>query len=185
MSANRMQRGTTALLVVDIQEKMMPHIADGQAVIGRSFVAATGFNQLDLPVLVTEQYRKGLGETVEALATELAGASLTVEKMAFSACVDDVKQKLIAINARQVLVVGVETHVCVLQTCMDLMDMGLTAYLAVDACGSRRPLDHEVALSRLNQAGVVLTTVESALLELVGSASEADFKALLPIIKPL
>jgi nicotinamidase-related amidase len=82
-------------------------------------------------------------------------------------------------------VIGVETHVCVLQSCLDLLEMGLTPFLPVDAVGSRRMVDHDVALRRLEAAGTVLTTVESTLLELVGSAEERFFKTLLPVIKPL
>ena len=183
MSCPRLRFEHTALLVVDVQERLLPHMHDADRLIQRVGQLVDAANALDLPVLVTEQYRKGLGSTVSELADKLPATHATFEKLKFSACIEPVRETLVRLNRRTVLVCGIEAHVCVLQTCFDLLQHGMLATVMVDAVSSRRRVDQEVAVSRMVQAGVVPTTVESALLEIVHEAGGDRFKAILPLIR--
>jgi nicotinamidase-related amidase len=173
----------TAILVVDLQEKLLPHMHNAKALTQQAGRLIDGANVLGVPLLVTEQYRKGLGVTVPELASKLAGAACNYDKLKFSSCIEPVRETLTARGVRTVVVCGIEAHVCVLQTCLDLIDAGYVTALVTDAIGSRRAFDQETAVQRMIQAGVVPTTVESFLFELVHEAGTPRFKALLPIVK--
>ena len=136
-----------------------------------------------MPVLATEQYRKGLGVSVPEVASRLTGCKGVYEKLQFSALIEPVRQQLDAGQTRSVLVCGIEAHVCVLQTCLDLAREGFVPFVVTDAVSSRKATDVSMALQRLMQAQVVPTTVESALLELVHEGGTSQFKAILPLIK--
>lgn len=183
MPTIRLQLQHTALLVVDVQEKLVPHMHAPDALVGQIDRLITGANALNVPVLVTEQYPKGLGTTIPRLTASLSSAVCRHEKVKFSACIEPVRETLARHHIRSVLVCGIEAHVCVLQTCLDLADAGFLPAVVADAIGSRRSSDQEVALMRLIQAGVIPTTVESALLELVHEASGDRFKSILPVIR--
>lgn len=173
----------TALLVVDVQEKLLPHVHNSKQVVrqvGRLVDAAQG---LELKMMVTEQYRKGLGLTVPILAGRWPEGTPVCEKLKFSAVVEPVEEQLNEWRTRGVLVCGVETHVCILQTCLDLLHKGWHVAVVTDAVGSRRKEDHEAAILRMVQAGVVPTTVEAIIMELVVEAGTPRFKTVLPIIK--
>jgi nicotinamidase-related amidase len=174
---------TTLLLVVDIQEKFIPHIHEAERVVSGSVRMLRAANVLGLPVIVTEQYRKGLGTTVPQVLEAAASASV-IEKMTFS-CLgsESVRQAIDEAGARTVLLVGIEAHVCILQTAMDLLDLGLRPQVVADAVSSRRESDMLAALERMRQAGVVIATSEMTILELVRDASLPAFKAVLPLIK--
>jgi nicotinamidase-related amidase len=173
----------TAILVVDLQEKLLPHMHNAEAVTRQAGRLIDGANALGVPVLVTEQYRKGLGSTVPELASRLTGAACHQEKLKFSACIEPVREILAARGIRAVAVCGIEAHVCVLQTCLDLIDSGYVTAVVSDAIGSRRLTDQQAAERRMIQAGVVPTSVESLLLEWVHEAGTPRFKAILPIVK--
>ncbi len=183
MAIPRLEPDGTALLVVDVQERLLPAMhnsADVERQVGRMI---DGANVLGLPILVTEQYRKGLGLTVPSLADRLKSAVCVEEKLKFSACVEPVIAALEQRSIRSVVVVGIEAHVCVMQSCLDLAELGYVVAAAVDAIGSRRLADQSAAVDRLVQAGVIPTTVESALLEMTHEAGTDRFKAILPVIK--
>lgn len=183
MSIQRLAAEQTALLVVDVQEKLASAMSDRAGLerqVGRLIDAA---GVLDLPVLVTEQYPRGLGPTVGPVASRLAAGTLRHEKLKFSACIEPVRTALVAGGVRSVLVCGIEAHVCVLQTCLDMLDEGFTVAVVVDAIDARRSLDRDVAVRRLVQAGVLPVTVESVVLEMVREAGGERFKAVLPLIK--
>ena len=183
MATARLQLGTTCLLVVDLQEKLVPAMNDSEHLVQQVGRLIDGVSVLEVPILVTEQYRKGLGTTVPELARRLGGAVCNQEKLKFSACIEPVRQQLTQSGARTVLVCGLEAHVCVLQTCLDLLDNGFVVAVATDAIGSRRRADLDAAVLRMVQAGVLSTTVESALFELVHEADGQLFKAILPIVR--
>lgn len=183
MSAVRLQLERTAVLVVDVQEKLLPVMDESDHVLQQIGKLVDGAAALQLPTLVTEQYRQGLGCTVQQLATKLTHAVCNEEKMSFSACIEPICHRLKETGTRSVLVCGIEAHVCVLQSCLDLIDAGFIVAVVVDAIGSRRAVDRESAVQRMVQAGVLPTTVEAALLELVHEAGSDRFKAVLPIIK--
>ena len=189
----RLTRSSTALLVVDVQERLLP-VIDGAAELERRVVAfLQGAAALGLATIVTEQYPKGLGPTVASVAAALGatqtaaqGGAAPVEKLSFSCCGEpEVVRRLGAIAPRTVLVVGIEAHVCVLQTCLDLLERRLTPVVVADCVGSRHAYDRDVALARIAQAGGVVTTLESALFELLGVAGTDEFKAISKIVKPL
>lgn len=173
---------TAVVLLVDLQEKFLPVIQGVDGCIeaaGRLMDCAA---VLGLPLVVTEQYPAGLGRTCEPLRSRLGDAPI-VEKVRFSACIEPVLDLLRERDRRQILLIGVETHVCVQQTALDLLRLGYDVHVCADAVGSRRRLDHDIALARMRQAGACITTVESAVLEMVGEAGSDLFKSILKIIK--
>ena len=136
-----------------------------------------------MPILATEQYREGLGPTVTPIADRFKSAVGVFEKLRFSACIDSVQQRLGDLEIKSVVVAGIEAHVCVLQTALDLLDAGFVTAVAVDAVGSRRATDADVAMRRMHGAGVVLTTVESVLFELACEAGTDRFRRILKLVK--
>ena len=183
MPIARLDATTTAVLVVDIQEKLLPVMHNADQVVAQAGRLLDGAAVLELPVIVTEQYRKGLGATVPSLLPRLQHAAGVHEKLMFSAMIDPVAQQLAAMGARQVLVCGIEAHVCILQTCLDLAREGYLPFVVADAIGSRRETDHHTALARMTQAGVIPTTAESALLEMVREGGTDTFRQMLPVIR--
>ncbi len=183
MSLPRFHREHTALLVIDMQERLLPMMYDFQSVQQQVSRLIDGANVLKLPVLVTEQYKKGLGNTLPEIDARLQAVIHREEKTRFSACTPALRQQLAALRGGHVLVCGIEAHVCVLQTCLDLVEAGFVAGVVVDAVGSRRPTDRDTALQRMIQMGVVPVTVESVLLEMTQQAGTDLFKVLLPVIK--
>lgn len=181
----RPARDATALLVIDIQERLLPVIAGGSAIVTRTSVAVRGAVELGIPLLATEQYPKGLGSTVAELAGLLEVTGLP-DKLSFSACgVEKIDSELARLAPRSVIVAGIETHVCVMQTCLDLLERESTPVVLADCTGSRHEHDHRIALDRLRQAGAIITTVESVLFELTGRAGSDEFKAISKLVKPL
>ena len=173
----------SALLVIDVQEKLVPTIHEKEVLLRRAGRLIDGFNELDLPVLATEQYRAGLGETVPELGRRLPRDRCVFEKLKFSACIEPVRQRLSESNTRSVVLAGIEAHVCVLQTAIDLVDAGYVTAVAVDATASRRSIDKEMAIKRMIQVGVIPTTVESALFELTHEAGTERFRRIHKMIK--
>ena len=173
-SPELMSRSDTALLVVDVQERLVPAISDGPRVVWNVRRLIDGAKILGLPVLATEQYPKGLGPTVADLAERLepAPSKLTFSCGGCPGLFDDLQAR----GARKVLVCGIETHVCVQQTVLDLLADGWRVYVAADAVGSRFEIDHHSALQRMDSAGAALTTTEAALFEWCEAAGTPEFK---------
>jgi nicotinamidase-related amidase len=172
----------TLILIVDIQERLVPAIHEVSACLDavRRLVGAA--RVLGVPMLATEQYPAGLGPTLASLREQIADVPM-VEKTRFSACVQEVLERLAGASARAIIVVGIEAHVCVQQTVLDLLRLGYTPYLCVDAIGSRRPLDRDTAIERMRDAGAIVTTTESVIFELTGEAGTDTFKKVLKIVK--
>ena len=183
MPVQRLIPEHTALLVVDMQEKLMPLMHNAERLVVQAGKMIDVAKALELPVLVTEQYRIGLGTTVQPLADRLDHAVCNHEKFKFSACTAPIRAELERLPSRCVIVCGIEAHVCILQSCLDLADAGYVTAVVCDAIGSRREADQQTAIQRLIQAGIVPITVESAALELVREAGSTHFKAVLPIIR--
>ena len=174
------------LMVVDLQEKLLPAIADHERVTRRAVVMIKAAKILGLPLLWTEQYRKGLGHTVPAIAEAIGDAAGPMEKMAFGCLGDNAIAKAARASDRsQLILIGIETHVCMLQTALKAIEGGWTVFLAEDATGSRRASDHECALRRLNQAGVVPASVEMLVMEGLRVAGGERFKAILPLLREI
>jgi nicotinamidase-related amidase len=173
----------TVGLVIDLQERLVPHMHAGEELIARTRILLQGLRLLDIPVLWTEQYPRGLGKTVGAVA-ELLSHDIPFEKITFSCCDDAaIRSRIRSLGRKTVLVAGIEAHVCVLQTALDLSGFGMSPVVVEDAVSSRRENDKRVALGRIAAEGGRLTTVESALFELARTARHSSFKALSKLVK--
>ena len=188
-SPELMSRDDSALVVVDVQEKLIGLIHDQERVvwnIGRLIDAA---RLLGLPVVATEQYPKGLGPTTPALAERLqatddSAACETAEKIAFS-CGEcgSLFAKLREQGRFKLLLAGIEAHVCVQQTAFDLTAAGFRVYLAADAVGSRHGFDRQIALRRMESCGASLTTTEAAMFEWCERAGTPEFKEISRLVR--
>ena len=172
-SPELMSAGDTALLVVDVQQRLVPAIAGHERVVWNIRRLIEGAEALGLPVAATEQYPKGLGSTVPELAERLGEIPA---KLTFSCggC-PQVFEGLHGRGALKLLVCGMETHVCIQQTVLDLLAEGWLVYVAVDAVGSRHEIDHRTALGRIDSSGATLTTTEAALFEWCAVAGTPEF----------
>jgi len=180
-SPELMSVGDTALLIVDVQEKLVPAIADHERVVFNARRLIDGAKILGIPVVATEQYPKGLGPTVPELAERLGSipAKLT---FSCSGC-PEVFEKLREDGINKILVAGIEAHVCVQQTVLDLLGDAWRVYLAIDAVGSRFPLDRDTAFRRMDSSGAVLTTTEAALFEWCYIAGTPEFKKISRLVR--
>ena len=181
-SLHLMSRKDTAILVVDIQEKLFPMIAERDQVLANCRLVLKAANALNLRVVVTEQYPKGLGHTIAELADLIQNPA--IEKLTFSCCGEEgLVSKIGAGGIKKVLLIGIEAHVCVQQTAFDLLANGFDVYLAIDAVGSRHANDKNWALQRMQKAGVSLTTAESAVFEWTERSGTTEFKTISQLIK--
>lgn len=170
-----------ALLVVDLQIRLVAAVPGREGVVHQALRLARGAAILGVPVVATEQYPERLGPSVPGLSKFVADrpAKRTFHCLGAPGVLDGLKER----GVRHVTLAGVETHVCVAQTALELLGRGFAVQVAVDAVGSRHPLDGEVALRRLERAGAVLTTVETALFEWAGTSERPEFKALSALIR--
>ena len=178
----RLRRADTLLLIVDVQEKLMPVIHQAERVEANCAVLAKAARELRLPMVVTEQYPEKLGATAGSVR-EAAGFPTAIGKLRFSACTEQTLAAIESSGRKTVLLCGVEAHVCVLQTALDLRERGYQVFAARDALSSRTPENAQIGWERMQSAGVLPTSTESALFELLEEAGTPDFKAILPLIK--
>lgn len=176
-------RDTTALLIIDIQEKILDVMINKERLIDNTIKLIKGFKILNLPIFYTEQYPKGLGATTHLLLKELEGLS-PIQKTSFS-CLSagNLFQRLKDNNIKQVVVAGIESHVCIQQTVFDLLANGFQVDLCTDATSSRKENDLLTALERMKKNNAELTTVESVLFELLEDSKTDEFKLISSIIK--
>lgn len=182
---SRITVADTQVLFIDLQEKLMPLIADREAIVARCQDLIAAARLFGLPVTATEQYTSGLGHTVEPLGARLKEVNARFfEKLVFCATgLAGLREHLVALDRPNVIVAGVEAHICVLQTAIDLQRRGWQAFVCADAIGSRHEFDFEMALVRMQQAGVVVSTVESLLFELCEECGTERFRRMLEIVK--
>lgn len=173
----------SALLIVDIQERLVPVMHHHEKMVRRTARLIRGAHHFGVPLLVTEQYPRGLGETVAELSRHIVDPLCIEEKTRFSACIEPVRTQLELCGAQSVVVAGIEAHVCVLGTCLDLIEAGYQVFLPWDAITSRRLEDKQAACERLTQAGTLPSTVESILLEWLGDAHDSRFRQIQELIK--
>ncbi len=172
----------TGLLVVDVQTKLVAVQSDAERVVWNVRRLLDGAKILGVPSAATEQYPEKLGGTVPDLDSRLSVSPQS--KLAFSAAAcDEIFTTWRAAGIHRVLVCGIETHVCVQQTTLDLLAAGFQVFVAVDAVSTRFPIDHQIALRRMEASGAVLTTVEAALFEWCAKAGTAEFKAISKLVK--
>jgi nicotinamidase-related amidase len=177
------ERAISQLLVVDAQERLAPAIADASGVERHIGILLDAARELSVPVIVSEQYRKGLGATLPGLMDRAQGVQ-PIEKMEFS-CFANVAlgAALTADSRRATVICGMEAHVCVLQTALDMRAAGLKVHVVADAVGSRRPDSREVALERMRAAGIDVVTTEMVLFEWLRTAAVPEFKAVSKLIR--
>ncbi len=181
--AARLEQRRCQLLVVDVQARLLPHIDASDQVVGQIARICRAARELELPIALTEQYPAGLGRTDERILQAAGGAPL-LEKLTFSVWQEQAaREHLISADRPQVLLTGIEAHVCVQQTCFDLLEAQMVPFVLADAVGSRRGYDREVALGRMQRAGAVITTVEAAIFEMLDRCDTGLFKRILPIVK--
>lgn len=169
-----------ALLLIDLQERLVPAIHDGERMVGRAGRLAEAARLLDVPVLATEQYPKGLGPTVGQLT---AYPRATLEKTMFSAADAPGFAGLIPAGTREIVIAGCETHVCVLQTALGLLGSRYRVILAADAAGSRHLADHDAAVERVRQHGAEVVTTEMVIFEWLRDAKHPAFREAQKLIR--
>jgi nicotinamidase-related amidase len=182
-ASHRLTRTQAGLVVVDIQDRLLPAIFEKERVLQNTLRLVQGVGILQVPIFATEQYRKGLGATVPEVATAIP-AFAPLEKLAFSACgaaafLPALKQKKVS----QAILCGIEAHVCVSQTCLDLLDEGFRVFVVADAISSRTPENYQIGLDRMRAAGAVIVSTEMVLFELLEQAGTAEFKQILALVK--
>jgi nicotinamidase-related amidase len=180
-TVKRLRPETSVLIVVDVQDKLLVKIPTAAAMVRNAAFLLDVAALLGVPARATEQYPKGLGPTTADLARRLPQP--LPAKTAFSCCgAGTFLEELEVLRRPNVVLVGMETHVCVAQTAFDLLHAGLHVFLPVDALAARGAVDHDTAIRRLEQAGAVPTTAEAVAFEWVGDASHAQFKALSKLV---
>ena len=168
---------------VDVQEKLFPHISNKEELEKNLLILIKGLKLHNIPIIVNEQYKKGIGETISSLK-ELTDSYPHFEKTTFSCCGNEDGLAAIKVTGKKfVILAGIETHVCVLQTALDLLEEGLQPVLVTDCVNSRKEKDKEMAIMRLVQAGVIPTTYESLLFELTVNAKNPSFKEISSLVK--
>ena len=172
------------LVIVDMQVKLAPAMpADTlKSVIKNCGILAQASQILAVPVIVTEHYAQGFGETLPEIKSYLSN-SKSIAKMAFSACGEPKFNQQLQRENSHIILVGMEAHICVLQTALDLIEAGKTVFVAEDAILSRTPANKANAIARLQQAGAIITNTESVVFEWLGNANHEAFKALSKLIR--
>ncbi len=174
------------LVVIDVQERPMavmpPEIGDN--ILKNISVLISSADILQFPIIYTEHYPRGLGKTSPQIKQILLNHSTPIEKISLSCCGEDTfNNQLVKINKKQVILTGIEAHVCVLQTALDLLRQDFIVFIVSDAICSRHKLDWQIALSLANKAGAFITTTEIILFQLLGRAGTADFKNIQNLLK--
>ncbi len=182
--ANRLLRDQALLVVIDLQERLLAAIEDHERVVGRAVLLAKAARLLEIPILWTEQNSARLGPTHPNVVEAIGEAARPLEKLRFG-CLDDQGffDAAAASGRTQMILCGIEAHVCVLQSALRAVNTGWGVFIPEDAVGSRRAWDLHVALARLSQAGAVPATAEMLVMEALGGADDPAFKQILPLLK--
>ena len=176
-------REDSLLLIIDIQQAMLKVIDSWETVAGKVKQLIQSANALEVPILLTEQYKKGLGETISELVQEIESPQI-FPKEHFSACLEENFIPTVqSFNRKKIIVVGMETHVCVLQTCLDLIKAGFQVHLVADAVASRVKQNRGIAIDIMRQAGAVITSTEIVIFQWAFRANTDEFRKILPIVK--
>ena len=180
----RINKDDAVLVVIDFQERMIPAMRDGEGAVAEGVKLIKGCMAIGCPVLVTQQYTKGLGGSVAEIQEAFESFD-HIEKSSFSAMGEErFRDVLKGLGRKNVILCGVEAHVCVLQSALDMLEAGYDVFLATDAISSRKKRDERPAVLRMIQAGVTPTSVESALFELLDNDSKSDtFKTISRLVK--
>ena len=184
MSVLRPERAV--IVAIDLQERLIPAIADRQKVVTNTVLILRLAEVLGIPVVLTTQYRKGLGETVAEVRDAAPGVT-PLDKTSFGCFLDDAfLRRLSELGSRdQLLVAGVESHICVAQTVLGAIEKSYAVHVVSDAIGSRTEANREVGLRRMERAGALVSSAEMCVYELLGRSDTAAFKKMLPLLKGL
>lgn len=181
---NCLQVQQSALLVVDLQERLLPNIHNYHQAVKNTVVLIKAAQLLDIPVMVSEQYVKGLGATVAAVSSVFNDKTIVLEKTTFGVLAEpQLKQAFQALERSQVIVCGIETHVCVNQSVHQLLQLGYQCHVVQDAVSSRLPENKAAGLQKMQQSGAVVTSTEMALFELLEDSKHPLFKQVQSLIK--
>jgi nicotinamidase-related amidase len=185
MKPELLDRDRSALVLIDVQERLFPHVSEHQRVLSRMDLLLTAAKLLEIPLLVTEQYPKGLGSTIKEIRSIFPEFDPLI-KMDFS-CVTapGFQERLSYLRRDQIVLAGIETHICVAQTALGLSSLGRKVFVVADATASRRSQDAQIALQRMNQSGLIVVTAEAVVFEWLRCAGTAEFKSLQPKLKAL
>lgn len=179
----RIDPNSTLALVIDIQEKLFPHINEKELLLEKTVKLIKGLKLLDIPFILNEQYPKGIGHTIEPVKALLENIQ-AYEKFTFSCCkTENTMQSIEKIDKKFVVVFGIEAHVCVLQSVLDLLENNFIPVVVSDCINSRNQNDKDIAIQRMIQSGAIITTYESLLFELCISSKNEVFKEISKIVK--
>jgi nicotinamidase-related amidase len=175
------QENTMAILI-DVQERLFPHIYNNDLLEKNCLILTKALIELNVPIMVTEQYRKGLGSTIPSLKP-FVDSEMLGDKISFS-CYDDsnMREYIKAQSKKNIILFGIESHVCVLQTTIDLLDNGYQVAVIEDCTSSRKKNDKDIAIRRMRQEGAFVSTYESILLEICRYAGSDTFKKISQLI---
>lgn len=178
-----LNRDDTAFVMIDFQERLMPAINNNERLEAQTVKLAKGMKALGIPTVITQQYTKGIGETIPSIA-EVLGDFQHVEKTSFSCMAnEEFAAKIRELNKKNIVVCGIEAHICVQQTVLELMEEGYNVYIVADCIGSRSEEDKLWSITRMGEAGAVVTTYESVLYEILRTSKADGFKAVAAIVK--
>ena len=179
----RITRENTVGLVIDIQERLVPAMAEKETLVNNCQILVEGLQALNLPLLVTQQYTKGLGETINEISSLIPDFN-PIEKKDFSCCDEVVVVDQLKLNgAHNVIICGIESHVCVLQTAIDLKEAGYNPIVIADCISSRTSSNLQLAIERFRFEGILMTSYESILFELTRSSAAAEFRTISKLVK--
>ena len=179
----RILQEDAAAVIVDVQERLFPHIHEKEYLERSLAILIRGLKALDVPLIVTQQYTKGLGPTISSIA-EVLETDAYIEKIAFSCCGEPRFMKAVEeLGRKRIILAGIESHVCVLQTGIDLLGAGHTVVVPVNCVSSRKQEDKAAALERFRSEGAYLATYESVLFELCREAGTSTFKTISNLVK--
>jgi len=179
----RITKENTVGLIIDIQERLVPAMWEKEILLKNCQVLIQGLSELEIPLLVTQQYSKGLGETIPEIKSVISDFSF-IEKRNFSCCDELVViEKLKELDAKNIIICGIESHVCVLQTAVDLKEAGFNPIVVMDCVSSRSKESIETAKERFRFEGIMMTSYESILFELARSSASPEFKAISRLVK--
>ncbi|SHI40050.1 Nicotinamidase-related amidase [Dethiosulfatibacter aminovorans DSM 17477] len=179
----RILKENTGAIIIDLQERLVPHMHEKDELLKNTEILIKGLTALGIPYFVSEQYPKGIGHTVDNIS-EILGECEYLEKMSFSCCdeasIDGILNKM---DKKWIIVAGVESHICVQQTVIDMLEKGCVPVLVEDCVSSRKENDKRIAVERMRQAGAIVTTYESILFELCRYAGNSTFKTISNLVK--
>ncbi len=179
-----LNKDSSVLLIIDVQEKLLNAQFNKEEIAKKTAILAEAASILNVATVVSEQYPKGLGHTVGAVKDKLPNSAVFIQKTSFSCCGEENFRNIVkGLNKKQIIVCGMETHVCVHQTVNDLIVMGFEVHVAQDAVGSRKEWEYNQGIKRMLNNGALPSTTETVIFELLRDAKNSNFKAVQSLIK--